>query len=236
METLEQDALLTPVARRPSLAAIVTERIRASIMEAELPLGSIVSEDKLAARLGVSRTPVREALTALALQGLIVIQPQRGSFVFLPSADDIAELCEFRMMMETHALVLSHTRVKAETLEALQRANGAMAAALRDENPLASARADATFHEALFDGCGNKHLVQAYSLVSGRIGALRSNLLHPDDVRMDSMAEHEQIVAAFAANDLLRAESVLSAHIFRMRERYATAQSRFMPKRQLPKR
>lgn len=211
--------------RAPSLAALVTDRIRTAIMDAELKLGETLSEDKLAAKLGVSRTPVRESLTALQMQGLIVIKPQRGSFVFMPSPEDVAELCEFRMMIESRALTLCHARAKDTTLRALERANQAMQDAQDSGEHLASARADAAFHDALFAGCGNRHLVQAYSLLSGQVGALRSNLLQPDpDIRSGSMAEHAEIIEAFRASDLLRAEAVLAGHIFKMRSRFAIAQ------------
>src|SRR6185503_16160600 len=80
--------------RAPALASLVEERLRDAIMYGALGLGEAISEDRLATMLGVSRTPVREALTALQLQGLVVIQPQRGSFVFEPTERDLAEICE----------------------------------------------------------------------------------------------------------------------------------------------
>jgi DNA-binding GntR family transcriptional regulator len=70
---------------RGSLTARVTDRLRRAILDGELELGDALSEDKLATTLGVSRSPVREAFTALESQGLS-IRPQRGSYVFLPEA------------------------------------------------------------------------------------------------------------------------------------------------------
>ena len=193
-------------------------------MDAELRLGEAVSEDRLAAALGVSRTPVREALTALQLQGLVNIVPQRGSFVFLPSEEDVAELCEFRMMIESRAISLCHARRREDTLAQLRQAEEAMERAESSADFLASAHADAAFHEALFKNCGNQFLTEAYGLVSGRIGALRSNCLQPvAGVRSGSMREHREIIDAFAAGDLLQAEAVLASHIFKMRERYSEA-------------
>ena len=219
-----------PSARPRSLAAEVTERIRAAIMNSELKLGEMVSEDKLAATLGVSRTPVRESLTALQLQGLIVTRPQRGSFVFMPSPEDVAELCEFRMVLESRALILCHARSKEVTLQALERANTSMSEARGAGQHLASARADGEFHDAFFAGCGNQYLIQAYSLISGKIGALRANLLQPDvDIRNGSIAEHSEIIDAFRTSDLLRAEATLAGHVFSMRNRFAIAQETRQP-------
>lgn len=200
---------------------MVTERLKRAILDAEFKLGEALSEDRLAAALGVSRTPVREALNALQLQGLIHIAPQRGSYVFQPSQGDVAELCEFRMMMEGRAIALCHARAKDAALAALRKANDDMEKAEAANDHLASAYADSDFHTALFDYCGNQYLTKAYGLISGRIATLRTHLLMPQvGIRADSINEHVQIIEAFEAGDLFRAEAVLSAHIFKMRERF----------------
>src|SRR5215475_3197936 len=155
--------------RKPALAALVAERIRDAIMFGALSLGEAVSEERLATMLGVSRTPVREALTALQLQGLIVIQPQRGSFVFQPTEADVEQLCEVRSMLELEALKLAQARRHAATLQRLQAAEAEMEAAETAGDDRAAAKADADFHEALFANCGNRFLVQSYALVSGPI-------------------------------------------------------------------
>jgi DNA-binding GntR family transcriptional regulator len=209
--------------RRPSLAVIAAEKIREAIVTGELALGEALSEDRLALTLGVSRTPVREALTSLQLQGLINILPQRGSFVFHPSESDVAELCEFRGMAETRAMWLAHARGRDRTLEQLRQAQADMEAAVEDGNDRASAQADAAFHDAFLSNCGNQFLVQAYGLISGRISAVRSLLLHPQAIRSRSLDDHREIIEAFEASDLFRAEAVLAAHIMKMRVGYSEA-------------
>jgi DNA-binding GntR family transcriptional regulator len=209
--------------RKPSLAVIVAEKIREAIVSGELGLGEAVSEDKLAVTLGVSRTPVREALTSLQLQGLINIQPQRGSFVFQPMESDVAELCEFRVMTETRAMWLAHARDRELTFRQLEAAEAAMEAAVAAGDDRASAKADAAFHDALFANCGNQFLVQAYGLISGRISAIRVLLLHPTAIRSRSIEEHREITEAFGASNLIRAEAVLGAHIMKMRVGYNEA-------------
>jgi DNA-binding GntR family transcriptional regulator len=220
------------VARPPSLTAAVTERLKSAIIDAEFKLGEALSEDKLAASLGVSRTPVREALSALQLQGLIDIAPQRGSYVFLPSEVDVAELCEFRVMMEGRAMALCHARAKDPTLAAMRRANAAMEDAEIGSNHLASAYADSDFHTAFFDNCGNQYLVKAYGLISGRIATLRTHLLMPQaGMRSGPISEHAQLIDAFAAGKLSDAEAILSTHIYKMRERFRqTVERGLLPK------
>lgn len=211
------------IERKPALAAQVTERLREAIVFGQLKLGEAVSEDRLASLLNVSRTPVREALAALQLQGLIVIQPQRGSYVFQPTEQDIAELCEFRLMIETHALRLAQDRDRSATRSALERAQSAMEHAEASGDPVAAAKADADFHNALFAGCGNQILVQSYALVSGRIGAIRYFARGSAGSRKASSSGHRAIITAFAKADLAAAEAVLTTHVMNMRVHFSEA-------------
>ena len=83
-----------------SLSQRVMQRLRQAIIDGEFALGAAISEEMVANSFGVSRTPVREAMGQLQAQGLVVIRPQVGSFVFTPSADDITALCTFRIALE----------------------------------------------------------------------------------------------------------------------------------------
>lgn len=218
----------TSATKSDSLTARVTERLRRAILDAEFQLGEALSEDKLATALGVSRTPVREALTLLQQQGLIDIQPQRGSFVFLPSTNDLSELCQYRRLIEVEALRLCHAQRHEETLAALRSASTAMESARRAKDHIASARADGAFHDALLDNCMNHYLVEAYRLASGKVAALRAHR-SSTVISKDANEEHQAIIDALAANDLPTAEVTLATHILRMRERYAAAIGRGNP-------
>jgi len=180
-----------------TLTAKVTDRLRRAILDAEFALGEALSEDSLATALGVSRTPVREALSALQLQGLIVIEPQRGSYVFSPSEQDVDELCAFRRILEIEAMRLCFVHQREATVAQLQWASTEMEAAKRASDHLKVARADGAFHEALLENSGNQYLVEAYKLVSGRVAALRArNLTGARSVRSKAMAEHRAIIEA----------------------------------------
>ncbi len=197
----------------------MTERLRRAILDAEFSLGEALSEDKLATALGVSRTPVREALTALQQQGLIDIQPQRGSFVFLPSESDLVQLCEFRRMVEVQALRLCFLHRREVTLEEMVEANRQMEAAARSGDHLASARADGAFHDALLANCTNDYLASAYRLASGKVAALRAHRSSPD-TRVEVNTEHGRLLDAISRGDLTHAEVILSEHIFKMIDRF----------------
>lgn len=207
-----------------SLGIQVTERIRTAIEEGEFKLGEALSELKLAAALGVSRTPVREALSLLQLQGLIEIRPQSGSFVFMPSEEDVGELCIFRRVVELAALRLSFTRRREDTLKQLRAALVMMERAQEAGDRLAMARADTAFHLSIAENCGNAYLINSYALFSGRIAALRThNVATADSLRNKALTDHRAIVTAFAKGELDRAEAILDEHVSRMRIVYLEA-------------
>jgi DNA-binding GntR family transcriptional regulator len=206
----------------PTLVDLIEERLRHAIVTAELRFGQALSEGELA--LGVSRTPLREALTRLELQGLVHIVPKRGTFVFKPTVTDATELATFRLILETSALELSFVHDREGTLAALRGELQHMKAALKTGDTLAYALADSRFHEAFFAHCGNAYIVNAFRNVSGRISALRAHLTVPRPQEQSrSLAEHEAIVEAFATGAKKDIRKTLSDHILRAKDVYAQA-------------
>lgn len=205
-----------------SLALIVEERLRTAIVNAELKFGQALPESALA--LGVSRTPMREALTRLELQGLVTIVPKRGTFVFKPSVSDVKELATFRLILETAALEQSLAYDKDGALRGLTDSARAMKTALKRGDTLAYATADSLFHEAFFTHCGNSYLVGAFRNVSGRVAALRAHLTVPrPHEQTKSFTEHEAILTAFANGAKKEMRQTLAEHILRAKDVYAQA-------------
>src|SRR5690606_32899272 len=93
-----------PIERPESLTESVIKRLRAAIVSGDFALGQPLSERQLAELLEVSKTPVREALAQLRLEGLVRIQPQRGALVFTLSQREVVEICELRQALEASAL------------------------------------------------------------------------------------------------------------------------------------
>lgn len=210
-----------------TLTARVTDALRQSIIDGDYQLGDALSEIRLAANFGVSRTPVREALTSLQRQGLIVIRPQSGSYVFLPSEEDVAELCEFRRLVEVAALRFAHARRRGRTLAQMRETLAAMDAASATDDRRAYAYADSMFHQSIVENSANAYLIEAYKLVSGRVGALRShNLIGADELRGKSTAAHRAIADAFERGDLLKAEEVIDEHVLLMNVGFRAAMRR----------
>ena len=210
--------------RPRSLTATVADRLRQAIIDSELPLGSELSEVGLAAKLGVSRTPVREALSLLQLQGMVNIIPQKGSYVFFPTEQDIIDVCEYRIVIELRAVSFSIARQREATLAALGQALTLMEQARAHSDPVAYSRADTAFHEAFIRNCRNRYLEEGYALAAGPIATLRTHLSVPlAGVQDRSFVEHRQIAEAFASGDIVGIESILVRHILGTRESYLAA-------------
>lgn len=197
-----------------SLAAQIAARLRQAIIDGELALGSQIPEESLAQSFGVSRTPVREALSQLQLQGLVHVRPQVGSFVFRPSVDDVTALCQFRCVIEPRAAEMAYHHDKVGTVGAIEEAIAAMEAALKQRDNVAYGRADTALHEAMFTHCGNAYLQESYKLAAGKIAALRTNLSAPLDVRSpDSFAEHRRFLKLFVKGDFASFEALMVVHV-----------------------
>ncbi len=207
-----------------SLSAIVEERLRDAIVNAELDFGQALTEDAVGLSLGVSRTPMREALTRLEAQGLVTIIPKKGTFVFRPTLDDVAQLASFRLMLEDGALRRCLDVAPDATLAGLEAAAGAMRQARAAGNAAAYARADTDFHESFVAHCGNQHLAHAYRGISGRVAALRAHLSVPRAEQQDlSFDEHLRMIEAFRQGDADAVAVLLEAHILRAQTVYAQA-------------
>jgi DNA-binding GntR family transcriptional regulator len=207
-----------------SLSQKVMLRLRQAIIEGELKLGAVIAEEMLAQSFGVSRTPVREAMSLLQAQGLVVVKPQVGSFVFTPSAADIVELCTFRILIEPKAAELAYRHDRDGALKVMTAAVAEMKRALTAKDTLAYGSADTAFHDALFAHCGNHYLMQSYQLIAGRVAALRTNLSSPLDVQTPaSFDQHRELLDLFERGKFEGFTKLMTLHITSSGHAYARA-------------
>ncbi|SFU74992.1 DNA-binding transcriptional regulator, GntR family [Methylobacterium sp. 174MFSha1.1] len=207
-----------------SLSAAVEERIRDAIVNAELAFGQALPEDGVGLAMGVSRTPMREALTRLQAQGLVVIVPKKGTFVFDPSPEDVDQLAAFRLMLEGEAVRRSLASAPAAALAGLRAAHAAMELARQAGDGRAYARADTAFHASFLRDCGNAYLAKAYDSIAWQVAALRAQLSVPRSHEQDtSFAEHAAMIGHFEAGAVEALLEILSRHILRSAAVYREA-------------
>jgi len=154
-----------PLERPLLLTDIVCERVRTAIVQGELKLGEQVSEAQLATWLGVSKTPVRESLLRLKSEGLVDIQPQRGSFVFRPDAKQVNQLCLYRAMTETAALRSAMENNRADLLNGMKDCVDEMHQAEAIADLKALARIDMEFHNQFFLHCDDPYIRSGYAVI-----------------------------------------------------------------------
>jgi DNA-binding GntR family transcriptional regulator len=210
-----------PIERPESLTESAVKRLRAAIVSGDFALGQPLSERHLAALLEVSKTPVREALAQLRLEGLVRILPQRGAFVFTLSQREVVEICELRQALEASALRQAMERNPKRFSDALGTVVEKMRKARKRGDVKAYLTEDTNFHLCFFSHCGNALMEQNYGMFVGKIAALRTHLAHKPQHTELSFREHETMLEAVEKGDVADASSVLDVHIARTRETYS---------------
>lgn len=206
------------------LSARIADRIRDAIVDARFGFGEALSEENLAEAFEVSRTPIREALSLLELEGLVSIVPKSGTYIFTPTSEDIAELCDYRAGLEGLALDLALSRDRSGLRDALAAILAEMEDAVSANDRRRYGRLDQQYHLTIVVQAGNRYLERGYALILGRVSALRTQLaVHATAEPAASMADHRSFVALIAqrADDDLRAR--LTDHILRTKANYMDA-------------
>lgn len=202
-----------------SLTHLALEKIREGITSGEYPLGAPLYEKVLAEQFGISKTPVREALMQLQREGLVVVHPHSGTFVFELADGEVSELCELRLILETNALQLAMRRQAGRLVAELDALTAAMREAVKKKQAAQYRALDAQFHHAFFMHCGNASLAAMYSIIEAKLQTLRVTLITPlPNLQSLSLDEHVKMVKALRESKVDAALKVLSEHIKRARE------------------
>ncbi|MCT8970977.1 GntR family transcriptional regulator [Microbaculum marinisediminis] len=184
--------------------------IRRRILENELPAGVQMLETEVADMLGMSRTPVREALIRLAEEGLVEIRPRHGMRVRPVSPDDMREIYDVLTSLEATAASLAAARgLPPAELAALDRSVADMDKALKREDLKAWAKADERFHDLLVAGSGNKRLGDIVATMRDQAHRARMSTLMLRPLPTESNEDHRAVVEAIRDRD---PEAAFAAH------------------------
>jgi DNA-binding GntR family transcriptional regulator len=209
-----------PVAIR-SLADEIAYRLRADILDGRIPLGAPLRHEQLAARFGVSRTPIREALRKLQALNLVEVEPNRGAIVRTPARAELLEVYELRADLEGFACELACARATDRELDALEVAQAQMAVALRgglDDAGFdaAVAAANGAFHVTIHRAAGNRRLLTTIRDLQHffpRDSVWRAIADDPARLHAMNIEEHERIAAALRARRPAQARRAMREHI-----------------------
>jgi DNA-binding GntR family transcriptional regulator len=193
--------------------ARLVDRIREQIVAGVFALGARLSDKEIAAEMKVSRTPVREALLQLQSEGLIVVRPRSGTFVFGVSESDLSQICEMRSLFETGALQMAAAVNPASLVGALTYPVAEAALALEDKDYARCEVLDTGFHETLIALSGNKYLVESYRTISTKVRALRSRLPQNHARIEGAIAQHRRIIDLVAVGKPEAAAAEIASHV-----------------------
>ena len=196
-----------------NLRQLVYESVRDFVTSSNVPPGAKIDEEKLAEELGVSKTPIREALSKLAHDGIVEIIPNRGSFKATLSEDSIREIMELRDGIEGIAAYLAARHVTPEDIKRMKDLHKPFKGAALKINLGAYVKADEEFHAILFKLSGNSRIVQLSDTINRFNVLLREELFKDPERAKISMQGHEEIIKALEKRDGDRAERILKGSI-----------------------
>jgi len=211
---------MTSFERPKTLTELVSKALQDMIVSGQLEMGAHLSEARVAKELNVSRTPVREAINRLEMEGLLTVEPQRGTYVFHLEGHELAKLCDARVCLETTALKAAILSNPVELHVALTRCVAQMTDARGKGDDSAYLGLDTDFHQLIFDLSDNRFLVGAYQTLALKMAAVRNRLgRHPDHMAK-SYNEHIALAAAVGDGDADTALAILRGHIDRKEGSY----------------
>ncbi|SCZ00126.1 GntR family transcriptional regulator [Alkaliphilus peptidifermentans] len=195
------------------LREIVFENLREAILEGKLEPGQRMMEIQLAEQLGVSRTPVREAIRKLELEGLVIMVPRKGAYVADVSIKDIMEVLEIRAVLEGLAASLAAERMTDEELDELEMISYQFKRSYQQDDVEGMIEKDIEFHERIFNSARNEKLVQIAQGLREQIYRFRVTYISEYNKAKELVEEHQAILETISQRDAEKAYEVAAKHI-----------------------
>lgn len=200
------------------LRDVVFNTLRQAILKGELKPGERLMEIALAQRLGVSRTPIREALRKLELEGLVVMIPRRGAQVANITEKDLNDVLEVRVALENMAIEKACARITEDGLKSLDEAEKKFERTIAEGDLVSLAEADEAFHEIIYQASGNLRLNQVVSNLREQMYRYRLEYLKEEEARKELVKEHTELCQALKERDTARAQAIAFGHIENQRK------------------
>ncbi len=196
--------------RQRALYQEVAERLRQKIFARELEPGAWIDELRLAGEWGISRTPMREALKVLAVEGLVTMKVRRGAYVTEMSRDDVAQVYRLLALLESDAAGEAAARASDAELDALQQLHERLEKQARQRDTFFATNEQ--FHYKLLEIAGNRWRQQIVNDLRKVMKLNRHHSLLKQGRISESLAEHRAMMAALRARDAARATRLMRTH------------------------
>ena len=200
------------------LREMVYEELKMQILKGSIIPGTRMMEVELAEEMGVSRTPIREAIRKLEKEGLVTIEPRRGAYASMISTEDMVEILEVRQDLEGLAAYFAADRMTGEQMAELKEVSNNYNEAVKRGKMEDMIKYDTRFHHIIVESCRNKILVQMIEQLQELV--LRFRYIYYDNFRRaeNMPEEHEAIVAAISEGNADKARAAADIHIDRLKE------------------
>lgn len=195
------------------LRDVVFNTLRQAILRGELKPGERLMEIQLANKLGVSRTPVREAIRKLELEGLVLMIPRKGAEVADISEKSLKDVLEVREALEELAARLACDKITKEGINRLKEAAQDFRSALKSNDITQMAEADVRFHDVICNATENQKLGQLLNNLREQMYRYRIEYLKDQQVYEKLLSEHEEIIRHIEKGEKNEAARVVSRHI-----------------------
>ena len=192
-----------------NLTTLAYKTIRNYIWEGQLNEGTRLTEEYLSRQLGISKSPVREALNRLESEGLIHIEPRRGAYLRTFSTREIEDIYDLREALEAHAV--ARARITPELVADLEQSVGRSRLYLEANDKFRYIEEDVNFHARIARSTGNERLLKALENLQHQVWLFRRQTY--DLSRSNAIASHTAIAAAIARKDRRAAERLMREHI-----------------------
>ena len=197
-----------------SLSDIATDSIRNGIIRGEFKMGQAVTEAALSLSLNISKTPVREALSKLESEGLVVSEKNKGYRIFALTKQQYIDLSELRFALESQALRYGFERDRSGLIEKLELILENMAGYLAVPDRETYQSLDNDFHHVFFQSCGNSALTKVYEKYQSVIVATRTRNLKKENItKHTSFKEHKLLLELLVSGNIDETVSLLERHI-----------------------
>ena len=200
------------------LRDVVFNTLRQAILKGELKPGERLMEIALANKLGVSRTPVREAIRMLELEGLVIMIPRKGAQVAEITEQDLNDVLEVRLGLEELAVRFASTRITPEEIDELEQAVKEFGRLMEADDLAALAEVDVKIHEIIYSATHNQRLVQIISNIREQMYRYRIEYLKDVKSRKTLVEEHFEIYKALKAHNTDDAVKYICIHIQNQQE------------------
>ena len=196
------------------LRDVVFNTLRQAILRGEFKPGGRLMEIQLANKLGVSRTPIREAIRKLELEGLVIMIPRKGAEVADITEKSLRDVLEVRKALEELAVQLACEKITQEELEELEKAGENFKKVLKRSKDITEvAEADVRFHDVIYMATDNQKLIHLLNKLREQMYRYRVEYLKNPDVHEQLTQEHEEIVYHIKRREKVEATAVTCQHI-----------------------